>query len=194
MWKNLKKDELDKAYNNSLAVVNSVELIEAWMQTSAEIRERVRGETDIAYGLHPRQSYDFFSAGNNSPIMVYIHGGFWQFRSKDDFSFIVPSLLDLGISVAILGYRLAPDAAMDHIVSDIRVGLNAIEKKVRSERGLFPGFHLIGWSAGAHLVASVLDQANVKGGFCISGVYDLEPIRNCYVNDKLRLNHETHQF
>ena len=191
MWENLKKDELDKAYNNSLAVANSAEIIEAWVQASSQVRERLKGELDISYGSHLRQSYDYFSAGDSSPIIVYIHGGFWQFRSKDDFSFIAPPLLDLGVSVAILGYRLAPDAAMDQIVSDIRVGLNTIEKKVRSERGFFPGFHLLGWSAGAHLAASALDQANVNGGLCISGVYDLEPIRNCYVNDKLQLNRET---
>ncbi|APB99102.1 alpha/beta hydrolase [Polynucleobacter asymbioticus] len=188
MWKHLKKDELDKAYNNSLAVENSAEIIKDWMQASAQVRERVKGELETGYGSHSRQSYDYFSAGNDSPIMVYIHGGFWQFRSKDDFTFIVPPLMDLGFSVALLGYRLAPDATIDQIVLDIRVGLNAIEKMVRSDRGSFPGFHLLGWSAGAHLVASVMDQANVIDGVCISGVYDLEPIRHCYVNDKLRLD------
>lgn len=191
MWKNLTKDELDRAYNNSLAVPNSTEMIEGWIQASAQVREVVKGELDIGYGTHPRQSYDYFSAGDHSPIMVYIHGGFWQFRSKDDFTFIVPPLMDLGFSVAMLGYRLAPDATMDQIIEDIRAGLSAIEMKVRDERGSFPGFHLLGWSAGAHLVASVLNEPNVIDGICISGVYDLEPIRHCYVNDKLHLNLET---
>jgi arylformamidase len=190
MWENLKKDELDRAYNNSLAVENSAEIIETWMKTSAQVRERATGEQDIGYGSHPKQSYDYFSAGDNSPIMVYIHGGWWQARSKDDFTFIVPPLIDLGFSVAMLGYRLAPDATMDQIVSDVRTGLSAIEIKIQHERGSFPGFHLLGWSAGAHLVTSVLNESNVKDGLCISGVYDLEPIRHCYVNDKLQLNRE----
>jgi arylformamidase len=122
--------------------------------------------------------------------MVYIHGGWWQARSKDDFTFIVPPLINLGFSVAMLGYRLAPDATMNQIVSDVRAGLTAIEIKIQRERGSFPGFNLLGWSAGAHLVTSVLNEPNVKDGLCISGVYDLEPIRHCYVNDKLQLNPE----
>ncbi|ABP34858.1 alpha/beta hydrolase [Polynucleobacter asymbioticus] len=190
MWKNLTKDELDRAYNNSLAVANSAQIVEGWMQASDQVRESTKGELDIRYGPHPRQSYDYFSAGDHSPIMVYIHGGFWQFRSKDDFTFIVPPLIDLGFSVAMLGYRLAPDATMEQIIADIRTGLSAIEVKVRDERGSFPGFYLLGWSAGAHLVASVLNEPNVKDGICISGVYDLEPIRHCYVNDQLHLNLE----
>lgn len=191
MWKNLKKDELDKGYNNLLAVENSAELIGAWIEASAQVREKIKGELDIGYGTHPKQSYDYFSAGNNSPIMVYIHGGWWQSRSKDDFTFIVPTLMDLGFSVAILGYRLAPDATIDQIISDVRTGLNAIEVKVQRERGSFPGFHLIGWSCGAHLLSSVLHEPNVIDGIGLSGAYDLEPIRHCYINDKLQLNRET---
>ena len=190
MMENLKKDELDRAYNNSLAVANSDQIIETWIKTSAQVREKIAGELDIGYGAHPRQSYDYFSAGDNSPVMVYIHGGWWQARSKDDFTFIVPPLVDLGFSVAMLGYRLAPEATIDQIVSDVRTGLSAIELKIQRERGSFPGFHLLGWSAGAHLVTSVLNESNVKDGLCISGVYDLEPIRHCYVNDKLQLNRE----
>jgi len=190
MMENLKKDELDRAYNNSLAVANSAQIIEDWIKTSTQARESMSGELDIRYGTHPRQSYDYFSAGDNAPVMVYIHGGWWQARSKDDFTFIVPPLVDLGISVAMLGYRLAPEATIDQIVSDVRTGLSAIEVKIQRERGSFPGFHLLGWSAGAHLVTSVLNESNVKDGLCISGVYDLEPIRHCYVNDKLQLNRE----
>ena len=190
MGENLKKDELDRAYNNSLAVANSNQIIETWMKTSSQVRGKIAGELDIGYGAHPRQSYDYFSAGDSSPVIVYIHGGWWQARSKDDFTFIVPPLLDLGFSVAMLGYRLAPDATIDQIVSDVRTGLSSIEVKIQCERGSFPGFHLLGWSAGAHLVTSVLNESNVKDGLCISGVYDLEPIRHCYVNDKLQLNRE----
>ena len=190
MWKNFSKEELDRAYNNSLAVPNSIELTQYWTEKSIELRGHLAGELSIPYGDMPRQQYDYFSAGNDSPIVVFIHGGFWQRRSKDDFTFIAPPILEQGISVALLGYRLAPEANMNEIVLDIRNGLNAIENKVRSERKAFPGFCLLGWSAGAHLAASVLDQSNVYAGIGLSGIYDLEPMRHCYVNDLLQLDSE----
>jgi len=188
MWKTWTKEELGKAYNNSLAVNNSAELIRLWVDKSASARKTIKGDLNIPYGSSSRQSFDFFPGGNQSPIVVFIHGGFWQVRSKDDFTFIAPRLLDEGMTVALLGYSLAPEAKMADIVLDVRNGLNKIEKKVRSERGSFPGFYLLGWSAGAHLVASVMDQANVSAGLAISGIYDLEPMRHCYVNDKLQLD------
>jgi arylformamidase len=188
MTKNFNKEELDRAYNNSLAVPNSAKLTQYWTDKSSAVRKDVPGELNIAYGDSPRQRYDYFSAGNDSPIIVFIHGGFWQRRSKDDFTFIVPSMLEQDFSVVLLGYRLAPQAKMNEIILDIQNGLHAIEHKVRGERKTFPGFYLVGWSAGAHLAASVLDQPNVNAGVGISGIYNLEPMRHCYVNDLLQLD------
>ena len=45
-----------------------------------------------------------------------------------------------------------------------------------------------GWSAGGHLTAMCLDEAGVVAGLAISGLYDLEPMQLCYINDKLRLS------
>jgi arylformamidase len=190
MWKNLSTEELDRAYNNSLAVPNSSELTQNWADNSLELRGCLAGELNIPYGKATRQCYDYFSAGNDSPIAVFIHGGFWQSRSKDNFTFIVPPLLEQGISIALLGYRLAPEVNMNEIVLDIRNGLNAIESKVRGERKNFPGFCLLGWSAGAHLAASVMDQPNVNTAVGVSGIYDLEPMCYCYVNNLLQLDSE----
>jgi len=188
MWKHFNKEQLDQAYNNSLAVANSAALTQCWADNSLAVRMDIQGELNIAYGDMPRQCYDYFSAGNDSPIIIFIHGGFWQRRSKDDFTFIVPPMLEQGLSVALLGYRLAPQANMNEIILDIQSGLRAIEHKVRGERAVFPGFCLLGWSAGAHLAASVLDQSNIYAGVGISGIYDLEPMRHCYVNDLLQLD------
>ena len=41
---------------------------------------------------------------------------------------------------------------------------------------------------GAHLTAMVLAEPCVKGGLAISGIYDLEPMCKCYLNDKLKLD------
>jgi dienelactone hydrolase len=49
---------------------------------------------------------------------------------------------------------------------------------------------LSGWSAGGHLTAMCLDHPLVKAGLAISGVFELGPIRDTYLNEKLRLTEE----
>ncbi|XP_038597995.1 kynurenine formamidase isoform X2 [Tachyglossus aculeatus] len=63
---------------------------------------------------------------------------------------------------------------------------------------LLSGIYLCGHSAGAHLAAMALLtdwtdlglRPNLKGAFLVSGIYDLEPILNLYVNDKLHMTRE----
>jgi arylformamidase len=42
-----------------------------------------------------------------------------------------------------------------------------------------------GHSAGGHLTAMTMPLAEVRGGIATSGIYDLEPIRLNYLNEKL---------
>jgi arylformamidase len=48
--------------------------------------------------------------------------------------------------------------------------------------------YVSGHSAGGHLTAMAMTLGAVKGGLAISGLYDLEPIRLNYLNDKLGLD------
>jgi arylformamidase len=191
MWNGFSREELDRAYNNSIAVPNSAELIGAWSSSSEVARNELKGRIGIPYGPGEYQSYDLFSAGVGSPLVVFVHGGFWQNRSKNDFSFIATNFVKAGISVAILGYTLAPFAAIDQIVSDIRDGVRAIHAAAKKTSPKHDNIWLIGWSAGAHLITMALDEPCVIGGTAISGIYSLEPIRHCYVNDKLNLTPES---
>jgi arylformamidase len=50
--------------------------------------------------------------------------------------------------------------------------------------------YVSGWSAGGHLAAMLMDEALVAGGLAISGLFDLEPIRLSYLNEKLGLDAE----
>jgi arylformamidase len=50
--------------------------------------------------------------------------------------------------------------------------------------------YVSGHSAGGHLTAMTMPLAEVCGGIAISGIYDLEPIRLNYLNEKLGLDAE----
>src|SRR5271157_395941 len=48
--------------------------------------------------------------------------------------------------------------------------------------------YVAGHSAGGHLTAVTMPLAEVRGGIAISGIFDLEPIRLNYLNEKLALD------
>ncbi len=184
----MSREELDRAYNNSLAVTDSAKIVAAWGLASHAVRSKNTPHNDLSYGDGHSVSFDFFSAGRNTPVLAFIHGGFWQNRAKSDFAFLVPAIVEAGISVAMLGYRLAPFAKMNEIVEDVRSGIHAVIAHLNKEQGHCPGIWLTGWSAGGHLAAMMLNEPGVAGVTAISGIYDLEPMRHCYINDKLALD------
>jgi arylformamidase len=189
LYRGMDKAALDAAYNNGAAVAESATHIAEWQRLSAERRQAMPGHLDLAYGPAPRERVDFFAAPKpGAPTLLFIHGGYWQNRAKEDFSFLIDGPLSLGMNVALAGYTLAPEARLDAIVQELRQATRWLAGKL-GELGADPGrLYVAGWSAGGHLTASVMSDPAVKGGLAISGIFDLEPIRLSYLNDKLRLD------
>jgi acetyl esterase/lipase len=186
LYRGMDRAALDSAYNNGAAVRNSAEIVTEWQARSERLRARHTATLDLRYGPAERNRIDLFpaaGAGNMSPLLVFIHGGYWQMRAKELFAFVAAGPLAHGLGVALVGYTLAPQARLDGIVSEIRAALDYLSK-THAE------MILSGWSAGGHLTAMALSHPAVKAGLAISGLYDLEPMRLCYVNDKLRLDAE----
>ncbi|NYE48466.1 arylformamidase [Spinactinospora alkalitolerans] len=143
------------------------------------------------YASSPRSTVDFFPAGAGSPLLVYVHGGYWQELSAPDSCFPAPGLVGQGVSFAALGYELAPGRTLSGIVDMVGEGLrwlwsNAGALEVDPQRIIAAGS-----SAGAHLVAMNLlrgrADAIIATAVLLSGVYDLEPVRLSYVNEALGL-------
>lgn len=186
-WMTMSRAERDAAYNNSLAVPGSAGIVEGWTAASARLRERYAGSMDLAYGAAPRNKWDLFPASDGErPCLVHIHGGYWQARSKENFACMMEGALAAGWSAALPGYTLAPDATLTQIVAEIRAALDWLAAEGPG-RGIRGPIILSGWSAGGHLAAMALDHPSVKAGFAISGIYELGPLRDTYVDDKLRL-------
>jgi acetyl esterase/lipase len=93
-----------------------------------------------------------------------------------------------GINVALIGYTLAPDATLDEIVAEIHAGIDFLAAHLPDLGGASGGIVVSGWSAGGHLTSMALANPHVRAGVAISGLYDLEPIRHSYLNEKLRLD------
>ena len=188
LYRGMDRAALDAAYNNTTAVANSAELMADFQVRSDRLRAREHRHLDLRYGPAPRNRIDYFAAGARGPVLVFIHGGYWQMRAKENFSFVAGGPLAHGIHVALIGYTLAPDISLGGIVAEVDAALAWLAEHVAAFGGDPERIYTSGWSAGGHLTAMSLTQPAVKGGLAISGIYDLEPIRLCYLNDKLKLD------
>lgn len=188
LYRGMNRAALDAAYNNSAAVANSAGLMADFQARSGRLRDEQSRHLDLRYGAAPRNRIDYFPADARGPVLVFIHGGYWQMRAKEQFSFLARGPLAHGIHVALAGYTLAPDISLGGIVAEIRAAIRWLSERVEDYGGDAQRIYVAGWSAGGHLTAMSLQEPAVKGGLAISGIYDLEPMRLCYINDKLKLD------
>jgi arylformamidase len=187
-WALLSQAARDAAYNNNLAVANSAVLVERRNAASAAFRAAHPAGLDVPYGPAPRQRFDLFPGSSPAaPCLVFIHGGYWQRNTREDFACFSQGVLAHGWSMALPGYTLAPEATLTEIVSEIRRALDWLGAD-GVKHGVCAGPIVVsGWSAGGHLTAMALDHPHVAAGLAISGIYELAPIRDTYLDAKLRL-------
>ena len=194
------KSGLDAQYNLRAAVKDYQDYFDRWDRRSSQARNNLQNKLDIAYGSKPHEALDiFFADQDNAPVAVFIHGGYWQRLDKSDFSYIAEGFVHAGVTVVVVNYSLAPEVGMDEIVQQSREALAWIWRHAQDHQCNPNRIHVCGHSAGGHLTA-VLAATNwstvgqdlppnlIKGICAISGIFDLEPIRLCYLNKVLGMN------
>jgi hypothetical protein len=189
-WGRLSQAERDAAYNNSAAVADSARLVRERNEESAVYRAAHAGHLDLAYGDAERAKWDLYPAGADAPCIVFIHGGYWQMNRREDFAIFAEGFAAKGWSVAMPGYSLAPEATLAQIVSELRAALDWLAAHGPQHGVSTANIVISGWSAGGHLAALLLDHHIVQAGLAISGVFELGPLRDTYLNAKLNLSDE----
>jgi acetyl esterase/lipase len=186
-WAAMDQAARDAAYNNAVAVKDSAALREARNRASAAVRAARPGHLDLPYGTAEREKWDLFPAAvAEAPCLVFVHGGYWQMNAREDFAALVEGALEAGWSAALPGYTLAPEASLTRIVEELHRALDwlAAEGPAHGIRGRVV---LSGWSAGGHLVAMGLGHPVVAAGLAISGIFELAPVRDTYLDAALKL-------
>src|SRR5262245_2271229 len=124
--------DYEAEYNNRKRVPEYPEIAERWSLLAAAYRLAGDLQPDQPYGARERQRYDLFRAGGeDSPLVVYIHGGYWQRGDRKDYSFVARELNAQGITVAIPSYTLCPAASVMEIGNDIQQCLAALWKQTK---------------------------------------------------------------
>ena len=181
-------------YNNRARVPENPVLMAGWARDAAAYREQLAPQS-ILYGAGARNTIDFFAGEGEGPIVVFIHGGYWQALDGSFFSHCARGLNAHGIAVAVPTYDLCPDVTVDDIIGQMRM---ASRELARLGRPLVMSGH----SAGGHLAACMLatdwqaldpslPKQLVMAAYTISGLLDLAPLVETSINKALRLDQAT---
>lgn len=195
-------DWLERMYNNRALVPDHPDYFARWAQESAEARVHSSCVLDVPYvaagSAELGATLDIFPPARAqaalTPVLVFIHGGYWRSLDKADHSFVALPFTQEGYCVVIVNYALCPgtpDAPVDipHIVRQMDSALCWVAQNIAAYGGDAQRITVVGHSAGGHLATLLLtrpwpliDKALpaglVRNAMSISGVHDLEPLRH----------------
>jgi len=192
---------LEEQYNARAAVPGHQQIFSRWKAGSECYRATSKCSLDIRYGGGARETLDLFH-GKGDRLHLSLHGGYWQAMDKSFFSFLAAELVQRGRDVTICNYPLAPDAGLPEILDSVRRACLFLWRNASQFGAEWKSIQVSGHSAGGQLVAMLLttrwpdlDPASPKGlvdsGIAVSGLYDLDPLRQTTINLKLGLGEAT---
>ncbi|XP_059047471.1 kynurenine formamidase isoform X2 [Achroia grisella] len=169
-------------------------------EASETATNQIPHKLEIEYGPTSGQKLDILGINlpDDSPILVYVHGGYWQELSREVSRYPALPLYQAKIKTVVVGYDLCPMATLAEIVNQIKSAARFVFEY--AEKMGSRGVYFAGHSAGAHLVAKLLSNADflestvgssrLQAAFLISGIYDLREVIHTSVNDAIQLPDE----
>jgi len=190
--------DYEAEYNNRARVPDHPQIFARWERDAAAYRDAAkaagRADLGLAYGPTPRQTIDLFypEGGGDTPLALFIHGGYWRSLEPGQFSHMAYGLNRHGVTVAVAGYDLCPNVTIPGIIDQMR------QASLFLWRRLARRIMVYGHSAGGHLAACMLatdwralasdvPRDLVPAASAISGVFDLTPLTHVTMNQELRL-------
>jgi arylformamidase len=211
-WRDLPAAELEREYSPSSAIGGNYQpYIAQYIERSAAARMQfaslLRGQAHwgVAYGAAPSQTLDVFlpkqveNPLHKPPLLVFIHGGYWQELSKNESQFAAVGAVHAGWAHAVLDYTLAPAASVAQIVQECKQAIGYLAANADALGFDAQRIVVAGSSAGAHLAAMValgaialpdgsLRRDLVKGVLLVSGIFELEPLIHTSINAALGMD------
>lgn len=191
MTTSLSLPDREREYSPSSCIGgNYAPFLAAYARHSEEARAACRFDHGLAYGAGPSQKLDLCmppaTQAGAPPLLVFIHGGYWQELSRGSSLFAAPDCAAAGWAFAALDYTLAPAATIADMALECRQALRWLH--ANAARFGFDADRIVvsGSSAGAHLAAMCslrgwpldadLAAGLPAGAVLVSGVYDVAPL------------------
>jgi arylformamidase len=189
---------IDAEYDPSLRVASRQPYMDWYLRESAKARESLDCRLDIPYGPTPEETLDIFpSRTPNSPVLMFIHGGYWRALSSKEFSFFASGMVPHGITVAVMNYALCPQVSIAEITRQSRAAVAWLAGNIQRYCGNPANIFVAGHSAGGQQVGMLLSGGCsreaafaaqlLKGGIAVSGLFDLRPLKHSWLQPSLQL-------
>ncbi len=196
---------LDRAYDQPSWAPNMQEVLQRRAAASDAARARLGAPRRFAYGATPIEQLDVYpTASPNAPVMVFLHGGAWRGGEARAQAYAAETFVGAGAHWVVPDFATVMDVGLDGMVAQVRRAVAWVATHAASFGGDSTRIYVGGHSSGGHLAGNVLvtDWVTdhglpadlVKGGLCVSGMYDLEAVRlsarSSYVKFDDRIEHE----
>jgi len=195
---------LDAAYDQAAYAANREQLIERRIADSAIARRHIGEPERAAYGTAEIERLDIYRcAGAAAPVFVFIHGGAWRGGRSKDYAGPAEMFLAAGAHYVVPDFAWVHDVGGSLMVLADQVcrAVAWIYENVARLGGDPNQLYIGGQSSGGHLAAVALTTDwqrqfclpadLIKGGMCISGMYDLVPVRLSARNRYIRFDDAT---
>ena len=189
---------IDMEFDPERRVGSKAPFLDWYIRHSEAARRELRCELDVPFGDNQAETLDIFPAATRrSPVLVFIHGGYWRALSSREFSFVARGFADAGVTVVVTNYALCPHVSIAEITRQSRAALIWIHRFIDSYGGDPANMFVAGHSAGGQQVAMMLGtdwlqrpeatSLALRGGIAISGLFDLRPLMRSWLQPTLRL-------
>jgi arylformamidase len=180
--------ELDRQYDQRAWAANAVAVIDRYGTASDAARRRLGEPSVFAYGATPQETIDLYPTDRDqAPLQIFLHGGAWRLLSKRESAFAAATFVAAGAHFIAVDFARLPQVTLPELVTQVRRAIAWIYRHAATFGGNRDRIYLSGHSSGAHLAANavVTDWARecelpndlIKGAICVSGIYDLKPVR-----------------
>jgi arylformamidase len=206
VWMDLDQVELDAAYDQRFYAPLQDQITKRLRVNSDLARSHLGQPRREAYGPTEIEKLDIYRASRASaPIFVYIHGGAWLRGAAKDQGYAAELFVNAGANFVTLDYIAVDNAGGDlRVMADqVRRGVAWVYKNAASFGGDSNRLYIGGHSAGGHLcgVTLVTDWQKdfglppdcIKGGLCMSGMYDMKAVRLSKRNTYVKFNDDMEQ-
>ncbi|MDQ3509094.1 MAG: alpha/beta hydrolase [Actinomycetota bacterium] len=197
------QEELDAEYNLYETVPDVQIYADFYLRESEKLRSERVHETNVPFGPTLDEYVDIYPVPENesaSPVLVYIHGGYWRARRSGEFGFVARGPASKGIATVSVNYSLCPKVKLAEIIRQIRAAVAWTYKNASSFGGDPENIHVAGHSAGGHLAATLLSteweeeyglpKDIIKSATAISGLFDLTPFPYTFMQPQLQFTWE----
>ncbi len=199
VFRSYTRSALDKEYDNQKKISDFQSYVDYCRRESAVTRQQRRGYLDISYGKGRAEKLDIFPSrsGKKTAVEIYFHGGYWRLLDKSDFSYVAHGFNAHDVMAVIVNYSLVPSVDLDTLIGECRAAVAWVFRNIERFGGDPERLFASGHSAGGHIAAMMLatdwtdygrdlPREILKGATAISGLFDLEPMRHCFLADTLR--------